>query len=149
MVDKFGRVLEVNLFCGGGKDKIDTWDTNHSKIISASLSAVLRRKKKKSDTCLLPSAVGWIIKYCFSRSWPALCAKFAIWRKEEKQHHVINILLIMTPSPFNSAKNLVGYIWIKRHIHTVYTLESVFNPRYRSENADAAIWGEKQNKTQV
>lgn len=70
-------------------------------------------------------------------------------KKKSNIHHVINILLIMTTSPFNSAKNLVGYIWIKRHIHTVYTLESVFNPRYRSENADAAIWGEKQNKTQV
>lgn len=39
-------------------------------------------------------------------------------------------------------------IWIKKRSNfTVYTRESVFEPRYRSENADAAIW--KRGETEL
>lgn len=35
------------------------------------------------ETSPLPSAVGWIIKYRFSWSCPALCAKFAAWKERK------------------------------------------------------------------
>lgn len=71
-----------------------------------------------------------MIRYCFCRSWCALCTKFAIWGGDK--NNPLPPLSMKKPyhHPLSEQKQPSAL--------TVYALESVLEPRYRSENADAA-----------